>query len=168
MIRVRRDELHAATAEAILRPLSAEGAPVTSSGRKLDARAGPVMEARLQEIGELPVGGAVITPAGNLSASFVIHVVVQSIHEPMTVSTVSRALLNGLRRATEWEVESVALPPLGIGPGTMDPEDAARNLLQVLREHLEGSTNPRDLTIVVESDFEEALLGPLVAADRPV
>lgn len=167
MIRVRRGELHAATAEAILRPLSAEGASVTTSGRKLEAEAGPVMEARLQEIGELPLGGAVITPAGNLSTSFVIHVVVQSVHEPMTGSTVSRALLNGLRRATEWGLTSVALPPLGIGPGTMDPEDAARLLVDVLREHLEGSTEPRDLTIVVESEFEEELLGRLVAAGRP-
>ena len=167
MIEVRRGELHAAHAEALLRPLSAEGDPVTTAGRQLGEVAGPTVEARLRELGEIPVGGAVITPAGNLSASFVIHVVVQSAAEPMTGPTVERALVNGLRRATEWGVTSLALPPVGIGPGNMEPEAAARILFDVLVEHREGAADPIDFTIVVESDFEEELYRRLVAPAEP-
>ena len=167
MIRVRRGELHLAPVEAILRPLSAEGDPVTAAGRRLEEEAGETLTARIRSLGELPTGGAVITPAGNLSASFVIHVVVQSAREPLTATTVQRALVNGLRRASEWGVASVALPPLGLGPGTMDPEDAARVVFDALHEHLEGGEDPRELTVVVSSDFEEELYLRLIAPADP-
>ena len=168
MIEVRRGDLHSAMVEAVLRPLSSEGLPVTVAGRRLGDAAGEAVESRLRGLGELPLGGAVITPAGNLSASFVIHVVVQSADEPMTGPTVSRALVNGLRRATEWGVTSLALPPVGIGPGNMDPEEAARILFDVLREHLGRGSDPTEFTIVVESAFEEELYRRLIApAETP-
>jgi O-acetyl-ADP-ribose deacetylase (regulator of RNase III) len=163
LITVWRGELCSAPAEGILRPVSSEGAPVTGAARRLEARAGPAIASRLEELGEVPVGGAVITPAGDLPASFVIHVVVQSADESVSPAVLERALVNGLRRAAEWGVESLALPPVGLGPGTMDPEEAARILVAVLRQHLELGAEPRDLSIVVESDFEEKLYKRLVA-----
>ena len=164
MIRVSRGELCHLAVEGVVRPVGADGVAVAASGRRLEAEAGPTVTSRIEGLGELPVGGAVITPAGNLSASFVIHVVVQSRREPFTSTNLRRALVNGLRRAAEWGVETLALPPIGLGPGTMDPDEAARALVDVLREHLRTGEEPRQLTIAVETDYEEELYLRLVAA----
>ena len=109
------------------------------------------------------MGGAVLTPGGALSASFLIHVVVQSPDEPVTASGIRRGLLNALRRASEFGIASLAFPPVGVGPGNLDVEDAARILQEVLSEHHEGGENPRELLIVVESEYEEEVFGRLIS-----
>ena len=110
------------------------------------------------------VGGAVVTPGGDLPAGFIIHAVVESPEESLTAFGVQRALVNGLRRAREWEMESLSLPPLGLGAGALEPEDWGSLLVEVLADHLREQEPPRELVIVVESDFEEDLFRRLLAA----
>ncbi len=82
--------------------------------------------------------------------------------EPQSMSTVQKALRNGLRRASDWSLESLALPPLGIGVGTIEADDSARALLEILFNHLDEGLPPRALTVVVGSEYESALFGRLV------
>ena len=119
-------------------------------------------EGRLRNVGTLPLGGAVITPGGGLRADYLIHVVVMSEEEPQTATTVRKALQNGLRRASDWELESLALPPLGIGVGLVEPEVSAKGLVEILITHLEAGGPPHDLTIVVSSSYESELFTQLV------
>jgi O-acetyl-ADP-ribose deacetylase (regulator of RNase III) len=135
---------------------------VTAAGRIIGQRAGADLEERLNRIGSIPVGGAVLTPAGGLAAGFLIHVVVQSSDEPETQVSVERALKNGLRRAVDWGLESLALPPLGLGAGALEPEEAARALVEILANHLAEGAPPLELTIVVGSDYEAFLFRRLV------
>ncbi len=167
MIRVRRGRLETSEVEAVLRPVASDLAPVTASGRQVGLEAGEDVTARLDGLGEVPVGGAVVTPGGALAASFLIHAVVQAPDQPMTELTVRRALVNGLRRAREWGIGSLALPPLGTGAGNLDPEHWARLLVRVLRDHLEGGGEPKTLEIVVETPFEEELFSRAVATTEP-
>lgn len=155
MIRVRVGPLHAAEAEAILRPVSSDFAPVTGPGRDVEIRSGEGIRDRLVALGGLPVGGAVVTPGGDLAVPFLIHVVVQSPEEPVTVAGVRRALINGLRRANEWEMDSLALPPVGTGAGNLDPEAAARVMVPVLVEHMHSHPFPRDVILTVPNEYEE-------------
>jgi O-acetyl-ADP-ribose deacetylase (regulator of RNase III) len=67
---------------------------------------------------------------------------------------VRRAVENGLRRASDIGLESLALPPLGLGVGVGEPEDAARALLGVLLDHLEEESPPLEILIVVSSEYE--------------
>jgi O-acetyl-ADP-ribose deacetylase (regulator of RNase III) len=163
MIRVAFEPLVDVPAEALVRPIRSDLAPVTATARDLAAAAGPLMEERLERLGSLPVGGAVMTPAGDLRADFVIHAVVMSEDEPQTTGTVQRALRNGLARAADWGVESLALPPLGLGVGLTEPEDSAQALVAILANHIDEGRAPLDLTIVVTSSFEEELFTRLVA-----
>ncbi|HSR42022.1 MAG TPA: macro domain-containing protein, partial [Longimicrobiales bacterium] len=117
MIRVLRQALADAEAEAVVRPVRSDGEAITGPGRRLEVAAVTDWSARLGEMGDLPVGVAVLTPGGELPASFVIHVVVQSPEEPVTAAGVRRGLVNVLRRASEFGIDSLALPPLGVGPG---------------------------------------------------
>ena len=162
MIRVVLGDLADQESEALLRPVRSDLTPVTAAARDLVQRAGEAVADRLEKLGPLPVGGAVMTPAGALSSSFIIHVVVLSREEPQTSSSVQKALRNGLRRAADWEVMSLSLPPLGLGVGAMEPEDAARALVDLLNDHIAEGRPPLDLAIVVSSPYELELFGRLV------
>ncbi len=162
MIRVVIGDLCLQETEGVLRPIRDDLTPTTAAGRALGTRAGDAMAERLSRMGTLPAGGAVITPGGVLVPSFVIHVVVSSPDEPESAVTVDRALRNGLRRAAEWGLISLALPPLGLSVGMVEPEEAARRLVGVLVDHLDAGEAPLDLTIVVGNRYEEGLFARIV------
>ena len=155
MIRILRAELADTEAAAILRPVSAEWDPVTPATRRLEIAAGMPMVEECRRLGELAVGSAVITPAGDLRAQFMVHVIVRSIDEPVTANIVKRGLQNGLRRLSEWGVESVAVSPLGTGAGNLDPEESAREMIPVLLEHLSTAREPTRIDVVVDSAYEQ-------------
>ncbi len=155
MIRVVLSSPGQVEAEGLLRPVSGELEPVTSEGSRLGSEAGEDVLERLRRVGSLPVGGAVITPGGALTARYFIHVVIQSQDEPVTVSGVGRALVNGLRRAEEWGLERLALPPLGTGAGSLEAEASAGIMVETIREHLVRAHYPREVIVAVASDYEQ-------------
>ncbi|MGH7555075.1 MAG: macro domain-containing protein [Longimicrobiales bacterium] len=167
MISIRQGDLAAAPAAAVLRAVSAEWDAVTASGRRLEMAAGPELEAQCRRMGELPVGSAVITAAGTLRAQFVVHVVLRSSDEPVTVAIVRKGLQNGLRRVTEWGIESVAMAPLGTGAGNLDAADAARAMIPVLLGHLRTSQHPAEIEIVVESAYEQEVFERELRSAQP-
>lgn len=162
MIRVVVGDLSAQQVDALVRPVRSDLAPVSAASRDIALAAGEELEERMSRLGTLPIGGAVLTPSGKLAAGFLIHVVVQSEEEPQTSLSVQRALRNGLRRATDWGLASIALPPLGLTVGTTEPEDAARALVEILFNHLDEGAAPLELTIVVGSDYEVGLFEGLI------
>jgi O-acetyl-ADP-ribose deacetylase (regulator of RNase III) len=162
MIAIVLGELAQQEVDAVLRPIRSDLDPVSAAAREVGVRAGPDVNTRLRAGGHLPVGGAVLTPGGGLAATFVIHAVVMSTDQPQSRLLVERALRNGLARAADWGVDSMALPVLGLGAGTMEPEDAIRAFLEVLREHIAGGKPPLDLTVVAASEYEHDLLGRML------
>lgn len=165
MIQVVRGDLTAAGTECILRPVRSDGAAVTAVGRRLEELAGDSVQERLGAQGDSPVGSALLTPAGDVDCSFLIHVVVQSVEEPVTAAALRRGLLNALRRASDFGIESMALPPLGIVAGALEAEEMARAVVETLREHLAQERPPSRFRIVVESEYEESVFR--AAAARP-
>jgi O-acetyl-ADP-ribose deacetylase (regulator of RNase III) len=162
LITVVSGALAAAGTEALLRPIRSDLAPTTAGARDVLLVAGEDVERRLDQMGPLPVGGAFITPGGGLQVSFVIHVVTASPEEGESPVMVQRALRNGLRRAVEWEIQSLAIPPLGIGVGRLDTEDAARAMVEILVNHLNEGQAPLDLTIVVGTGYEQGVFDRIV------
>jgi O-acetyl-ADP-ribose deacetylase (regulator of RNase III) len=156
MITVVRGELAQSGARALLRPVTAEWSAPTPAMRRLEVAAGPAVEQMCTRIGELPVGSAVVTPAGDLPAELLVNVVVRSASEPVTPRGVALGLRNGLRRAAEWSVDTLALPPLGTGAGNLDPEDVAALMLPIIAEHMSHAEHPANVEIRVESEYEQA------------
>ena len=156
-----------ADTQGLLRPVRSDCSGITGASRRVEAGAGDKVRARLEAMGELPVGGAVVTPGGELRATFIIHAVLDSPEESVSSMAVQRALLNGLRRAAEWGMTSLSLPPLGLGVGTLEPEDSALMLVEVLLDHQRQGEPPKEVVIVVESPFEEELFRRLLAAAEP-
>ena len=154
MIEILLSDLSDIQVEAIMRSISSDLDPDTPQSRDLADRAGSVVTQRMQARGDLPVGAAVITPGGDSGAGFLIHVVLQSAEEPVTREGLRAGLKNGLRRAAEWGLESLALPPLGTGAGNLDAQDSAALMVPVLAEHLLGTENPRKVTVAVGTEYE--------------
>ncbi len=155
MIRVLFSDGKDVDAEAIIRSVYSNLQPDTPFSRDLELRAGPRVSERLQAMGDLPIGAAAITPGGDAGQSFLIHVVVQSVDEPVTAEGVRSALKNGLRRAEEWGMESLALPPLGTGAGNLEADEAAAVMIPLLFQHLRDSDAPSEIFILVGTPFEE-------------
>ena len=154
MIDVRLENLVTADVECILRSVGSSLEPLTAIGREIGAAAGETLLARMEGMGDLPVGGAVITPAGDLSASFIVHVALQSHDEPVSVGGVRKGLLNGLRHSCRMDIETLALPPLGTGAGNLHVDAAAEVMFEVLRGHMEGEEYPQEVTVMVATEYE--------------
>ncbi|MEX0980144.1 MAG: macro domain-containing protein [Gemmatimonadota bacterium] len=153
-IRVVTDDIARVETEAVLRSVGSDLEPIAAVGRRIEQAAGAEILERLGRVGELPTGGAVVTPAGGLSADFLIHVVTRSSDEPVTEGSLHRALLNGLRRAMELEIRRLAVPPLGTGAGNLNAEASATVMVSTLREHFALSVHPAEVLIVVANEYE--------------
>ena len=156
MIRVQVGELMTAAAEGFVRPVSTDFSPVTAAMRRLDDAAGPVVADQCRRLGDLPIGSAAITAAGELNAGFIIHVAVRSPTENAAPATVRRGLLNALRRAREWELASLAVVPLGLGAGNLDAEESAAAMIPVLLDELGEGRFPDEVTIMTEDAYQES------------
>jgi O-acetyl-ADP-ribose deacetylase len=154
VIRIVQAELASSTAEAVLRPVSAEWAAVTPAMRRLELAAGPEVDVHCRALGELPVGSAIITPAGALPAQFMVHVIVRSLDEPVTAAGVRRGFRNGLRRLAEWGIARVAMPPFGTGAGNLDADEAAAIMIPALLEQMRADGMPAEADIHVDTAYE--------------
>lgn len=139
-------------AEALLRPVRTDWAAITTAGRELEVAAGEAWRETCRSQGELPLGSAAITGAGDLAAEFVIHVAVASEEGGATPRSVTRALRNGLRRVEEWDVRDLALPLLGTGPGALDAETACRIMDPLLSELEAGGERRIRVCVPEEGD----------------
>jgi len=148
--------------EGVVCPIRSDLTPLTAGARDVLLAAGPGVDERLQQLGAIPIGGAAITPGGALGAAFIIHVVTASEEESETSMSVQRALRNALRRAVDWEIESLAIPPLGAGVGHMETEEAARVQVEILVSHLDDGLPPLDVTIVATGPYEAEVFRRLV------
>ena len=159
MIRVVRSDVGALQAGAVMRSVGSDLEPCSAADRRLGVDAGVEVLDRLRNSVELSVGGAVVTPGGNLGAELLIHVVIRSPEEPVSEERVARAFRNGLRQAAQWGVEVLAVPPLGVGAGNLNAETSARVMCSVLEAHLRDSRAPQEVLILASSDYEEVAFG---------
>lgn len=162
MIRVVVDDLAFVEADAVVRPATDTLEPTSSALRHLEQVGGPAFWEQFQLHQALAVGAAVVTPAGELPAEFVIHAVVRSVNEPVSPLTVRRALISALQRAVDWELARVAVPPLGTGAGNLDIEDVAAVMVEVLSQHLSVSPFPSEVSIVVDTEADQRLFEGLL------
>jgi O-acetyl-ADP-ribose deacetylase (regulator of RNase III) len=167
MIRIVISEATDLESEAILRSVSSGLEADTPFSRDVEVGAGSDIAQRLQDMGELPVGAAVITPGGDLPVAFLIHVVLQSADQPVTPSGLRLALQNGLRRAREWDLNTLALPALGTGAGNLDVEESASVMIPLIKRHLAEADHPQEVTIVVGTSYEAGVFSRMVEAASP-
>ena len=159
MILVIVDDLAMTQADAILRPADESLGPVTPAMFRLDEHAGPRFAEQRRLITPLKAGAAVVTGGGNLTAPFVLHVVIQDPDSVVGREVVRRALISAWQRATDWDLGTIAAPLVGAGAGQLTMEEAATLLVETFPAE---SACPSELRIVVERDADRRLVEAIV------
>jgi O-acetyl-ADP-ribose deacetylase (regulator of RNase III) len=87
----------------------------------------------------VPLGGAVVTTAGNLAAKAVIHAVSLDRDRRTSGPVIEAATRSAMARAREIGARTIAFPALGTGVGGYPLEEAARVTVQTVRDELAHS-----------------------------
>jgi len=162
VIRVVVDDLAFLAVDAVLRPADEHLEPVTPAAVRLDAQGGSRLQDQRRLQSPLEAGAAVVTGGGDLTAPFVIHLVVQSRIQPIDRQSVRRALVSGWQRAEAWQLYKVAAPLVGAGPGGLPVEDAASLLIETWRTGFDPGHGGRTLDIVLEREADRATVEAVV------
>lgn len=158
MIEVRVDDLAFYDGEAIVRPVNADLGATTPLLRRLEVAAGNGLSSQLRTTEPLPVGAAVVTSAGALPVSLMVHAVVASREEPVSPTGVRRAFTSALQRVESWQIGEIAIAPFGLGAGNLEIEESAEIMVDVLTSHLKHARFPSRITLFAESSDEEHAL----------
>ncbi len=103
-------------------------------------RGGAAIEEEAVRKGPLPIGEAVATGAGHLSARYVIHAVTMGQDLQTNERNVRAATRSALRVAETLGLHSVALPALGTGVGSFPLDRAAVAMLAEIATHLRAGS----------------------------
>jgi O-acetyl-ADP-ribose deacetylase len=114
-------------------------------GGAISVRGGPKVQEELKQLGPVKVGEAVVSSAGKMKASYIIHAVGPRFQEEDEEHKLHLVTVSALRRAEERGITRVAFPALGAGFFGMPAERSARVMLGTVREHLKGPTTLKEV-----------------------
>lgn len=105
------------------------------------SKGGPSIQEECNAIGHCPVGGAVITGAGNLKTRHVVHAVGPRQGEGDEEAKLKNATLNSLKITNENNLKSITFPAINTGIFGFPLDACARIMLATTKEYLSGTTN---------------------------
>ncbi len=127
------------------------------------ARAGgPELQRESAEKAPIGLGEAVETTAGDMPARYVIHAATMEPGGPTSAEVITRATVSTLRKADELGCRSLALVAFGTGVGGFPLDDAARLMVDVVRQHRATSLDKVVFAVhgeAAESAFRDAVQG---------
>ncbi len=117
----------------------------------------------------VPLGEAIVTPAGRLAAKIVIHAVSLDRDRRTSAEVIDRAVRSAMARARELRVGSMAFPAMGTGVGGFPLDEAATVTVHAVRDELPRSPTIEHVTFAMRGAaayqaFEAALAA---ATDAP-
>ncbi len=123
------------------------GAGVASAIKR---KGGVIIEEEAVRQGPIEVGEAVITTAGNLPATHVIHAAAMGQDLKTDAQKIAQATRSSLALADKHKLTSVAFPALGTGVGGFPPAQAAEAMLSAVLSHIQaGNTSLRKIAFVL-------------------
>ena len=119
----------------------------------------------------VPIGEAIVTPAGRLAAKIVIHAVSLDRDRRTSAEIIDRAVRSAMARARELRVASIAFPAMGTGVGGFPIDEAAVVTVRAVRDELRHSPTIEFVTFAMRGAAAyrafEAALAEDVAVARP-
>jgi O-acetyl-ADP-ribose deacetylase (regulator of RNase III) len=111
----------------------------TGVGGALKRAGGDEIEFAAIRQAPVPLGAAIVTTAGKLAAGAVIHAVSLDRDRRTSGPVIEAAVRSAMARAREIGATSLAFPALGTGVGGFPLEDAARIMVETVRDELTAS-----------------------------
>jgi O-acetyl-ADP-ribose deacetylase (regulator of RNase III) len=125
--------------DAIVNPANLSLWMATGVGGALKRAGGDAIEFAAVRQAPVPLGGAVVTTAGELAARAVIHAVSLDHDRRTSGPVIESAVRSSMARAREIGATSIAFPALGTGVGGFPLDEAARITVQTVRDELLAS-----------------------------
>lgn len=137
-VTIERGDITDAEVDAIVNAANSElwmGAGVAGAIKR---KGGTVIEEDAIRQGPIEVGEAVLTVAGNLAATHVIHAATMGSDLKTDADRIAQATKSVLALADKHRLSSIAFPALGSGVGGIPPARSAEAMLTALVDHLKG------------------------------
>ena len=115
----------------------------TGVGGALKRAGGDAIEFAAVRQAPVPLGGAIVTPAGKLAAKAVIHAVSLDRDRRTSGPVIEAAVRSAMARAREIGATSIAFPALGTGVGGFPLDEAARITIETVRDELAAQPDHR-------------------------
>ncbi|MBO0866375.1 MAG: macro domain-containing protein [Mycobacterium sp.] len=96
---------------------------------------GPEVQRESNQKAPIGLGEAVETTAGAMPARYVIHAATMELGGPTSAEVIARATVSTLRKADELRCRSLALVAFGTGVGGFPLDEAARLMVDAVRQH---------------------------------
>src|SRR5690349_5872835 len=117
----------------------------------------------------VPLGAAIVTPAGTLAARAVIHAVSLDRDRRTSAEVIDRAVRSAMARARDIGARSIAFPAMGTGVGGFPLDEAARVTVRAVRDALPASSGIEHVIFALRGAaayhaFEAALAEPATAS----
>lgn len=104
-------------------------------------KGGVIIEEDAMRQGPIEVGEAVLTTAGNLPATHVIHAAALGPDLKADATKIGAATKSALQIADKHRITSIAFPALGTGVGGFPPAKAAEAMVATVLDHLKSGTS---------------------------
>jgi O-acetyl-ADP-ribose deacetylase (regulator of RNase III) len=162
-VAVERGDISLIEVDAVVNAANTELAMGTGVAGALKKRGGVVIEEEAMRLGPVEVGEAVLTTAGNLPATHVIHAAVMGMDLKTDPQTIGKATESVLAVAAKHRLISLALPALGSGVGHVPPATSAEAMLTAVLAHLKGggSSLKRVVFVLYQDDAYRAFIDTL-------
>lgn len=152
-VAIERGDISVIEVDAVVNAANTTLAMGAGVAGALKKRGGGVIEEEAMRLGPVEVGEAVLTTAGNLAATHVIHAAVMGPDlktDPDTIAKTTRAVL---ALAVKHRLTSLALPALGTGVGHVPPTLSADAMVEAVVTHLkEGASSLKRVIFVLYQD----------------
>jgi len=112
-------------------------------------KGGVEIEQEAMSKGPIPVGEAVVTGAGSLKATYVIHAAVMGQDLTTGEEYIRKGTLSSLKRAEELKVRSIAIPAFGTGVGGFPVDDCARIMIDAVRDFSNQTESVKEIWFVL-------------------
>ena len=152
-IAIERGDISLIEVDAVVNAANTTLAMGAGVAGALKKRGGVVIEEEAMRLGPVEVGEAVLTTAGNLVATHVIHAAVMGSDlktDPAIIGKTTRAVL---AIAVKHRLTSLALPALGTGVGHVPAALSAEAMLEAVVSHLRaGESSLKRVIIMLYQD----------------
>lgn len=115
-------------------------------------RGGEIIQEESNKLSPIETGQAVITSAGRLPASFVIHAVGPRMGEGDEDKKLYSAITNSLKTANEKRLKSIAIPAISTGIFGYPTERCAKVMKKAIYDFLKNETNLEKIIVCLYED----------------
>ncbi len=150
---VERGDITDAEVDAIVNAANSDLLMGPGVASALKRKGGTVIEEEALRQGPIEVGEAVLTVAGNLNATHVIHAATMGPDHKSDAEKIAAATRSTLALVDKHRLTSIAMPALGSGAGGIPPDQSANAILSTLIPHIKrGGSSLEKVVFVLYED----------------